>query len=121
MKKWDYLKDQKSNYTRIRHIYTEFEVSLMAVKAFVLFKVSSGSEREICKKIIEFNEVLEASIIYGEYDLVAKITALDLGKLEEFLTEKIRTMPSIVLTSTMIVAREYKGKSERNPHNKNRE
>jgi len=93
----------------------------MAVKAFVLFKVSSGSEREICKKLVEFDDVLEASIIYGEYDLLAKVTAQDLGQLEEFLTEKIRTMPSIVLTSTMIVAREYKGKTGRNPHNRNRE
>jgi len=92
-------------------------VSLLAVKAYVLFKVSSGSERDICKKIVELDGVLEASVIYGEYDLVAKVSAQDLGQLEEFLTEKIRTMPSIVLTSTMIVAREYKGKSERNPHN----
>jgi len=89
----------------------------LAVKAYVLFKVSSGSERDLCKKIVEFDEVLEASIIYGEYDLVAKVTAQDLGQLEEFLTEKIRTMSSIVLTSTMIIAREYKGKTGRNPHN----
>ena len=88
----------------------------MVVKAFVVFKVSSGSEREICKKIAELDEVTEASVIYGEYDLIVKVSAQDLGKLEEFLTDKVRTMPSIVLTSTMIVAREYKGKTERNPH-----
>lgn len=93
----------------------------MAVKAYILFKISSGSEREICKKIVGFDEVSEASIIYGEYDLVAKVNAQDLGKLEEFLTEKIRTIPSVVLTSTMIVAREYKGKKERNPHRNNKQ
>jgi len=83
----------------------------MVVKAYVLFKVSSGSERKICKKIMEFEEVLEASMIYGEYDLIAKVSASDLQQLEELLTEKLRAMPSIVLTSTMIEAREYKGKS----------
>ena len=85
----------------------------MVVYCYVLFKVSSGSERELCKKIIDYEGVLEASIIYGEYDLIAKIKADSLEKLEG-LVEEIRTIPSIVLTSTMIVARSYKGKTERN-------
>jgi len=86
----------------------------MVVKAYILFKVNSDREREICKKIVEHDEVLEASIIYGEYDLIAKVNAEDMGQIDSF-TEKIRTMPSIILTSTMIVAREYKGKANRNP------
>jgi DNA-binding Lrp family transcriptional regulator len=90
----------------------------MSVNAYVLFKVSSGSERDICKKIIDFDGVLECSVIYGEYDLISKIKSESLEKLEG-LVEKIRTIPSIVLTSTMIVARAYKGKSERNPKHKN--
>lgn len=90
----------------------------MAIKAYVLFKVSSGTEREICRKISDFNEVLEASVIYGEYDLIAKVKVNDLSTLEIFLTEKIRSIPSVILTSTMIVAREYKGKTERNRINR---
>ncbi len=90
----------------------------MAIKAYVLFKVSSGTEREICRKISDFNEVLEASVIYGEYDLIAKVKVNDLPALENFLTEKIRSIPSVILTSTMIVAREYKGKTERNRINR---
>jgi len=97
---------------------TQFGVSCMAVKAYILFKVSSGSEREICKKIVELDGVLEADIIYGEFDLIAKVTAENLEQLEQFLTEGIRTIPSIVLTSTMIVAREYKGRLARNTGNR---
>jgi len=37
----------------------------MAVQAYVLFKVSSGSERDVCKKIAELEEVCEADIIFG--------------------------------------------------------
>jgi len=98
---------------------TQFRVSFMTVKAYVLLKVSSGSEREICKKIVELDGVMEANIIYGEFDLIAKVTAENLEQLEQFLTERIRTIPSIVLTSTMIVAREYKGRLARNPGNRN--
>ncbi len=89
----------------------------MAVLAYVLFKVNSGTEREVCQKIVTFDEVLEADVIFGEYDVVAKISAADLDALEDFLSQKLRNVPSIVLTSTMLVGREYKGKTQR-PKNK---
>jgi len=84
----------------------------MPIRAYILFKVSSGTEREIAKKIADFDEVLDAGIIYGEYDLIAKVSVQEMEHLNEFL-EKIRSIPSIILTSTMIVAQEYKGKSKR--------
>jgi DNA-binding Lrp family transcriptional regulator len=86
----------------------------MSIKAYVLLKVSSGTEREVCKKIANFDEVLDASIIYGEFDVIAKVSVEELNSLETFLSENIRTVPSIMLTSTMIIAREYKGKTKRN-------
>ena len=86
----------------------------MAVKAYVMMKVSSGSEREVCRKIAEFNEVLDVSIVYGEFDIIAKVKVEELEELENFLSESIRSIPSVMLTSTMIVAREYKGKAMRN-------
>ena len=85
----------------------------MAVLAYVLFKVSSGTEREVCQKLIEFDEVLHADIIFGEYDVVTKIETSDLGKLEEFVSLKVRNVPNVLVTSTMIVSREYKGKNQR--------
>jgi len=85
----------------------------MVVQAYILFKVSSGSERKVCKKIAELEEVSAVSIIFGEYDLIAKISVKDLKTLEDFIAEKIRKIPNIFLTSTMIIAREYKGKSKR--------
>ena len=86
---------------------------IMAVLAYVLFKVSSGSEREVCQKLIEFDEVLHADIIFGEYDVVAKVETPELSKLEEFVSLKVRNVPNVLVTSTMIISREYKGKSQR--------
>ena len=85
----------------------------MAIPAYVLFKVSSGTEREVCQKLIEFDEVLHADIIFGEYDVVTKIMTPDLDKLEEFVSLKVRNVPNVLLTSTMIISREYKGKKQR--------
>jgi DNA-binding Lrp family transcriptional regulator len=85
----------------------------LAVLAYVLFKVNSGTEREVAQKLIEFDEVLQADIIFGEYDVVAKMSTKDLGTLENFVSKKVRTVPNVLVTSTMIISREYKGKSNR--------
>jgi DNA-binding Lrp family transcriptional regulator len=85
----------------------------MVIQAYVLFKVSSGTERKTCEKLVDFGEVLVAGIIYGEYDVIAKISVPDMKTLEAFLSERIRKVPSVILTSTMIVAREYKGRTGR--------
>jgi DNA-binding Lrp family transcriptional regulator len=85
----------------------------MAVLAYILFKVNSGTERAVCQKLVEFDEVLHADIIFGEYDVVAKIVTQDLGTLEEFVSDKIRNVPNVLVTSTMIISREYRGKNQR--------
>jgi len=89
----------------------------MAVRAYILMKVSSSNVREVCKEIADFDEVIEVSMVYGEYDIIAKVALEELEMLEPFVTEKIRNMPSVILPFTMIVAREYKGKSTRNALN----
>ena len=85
----------------------------MAILAYVLFKVASGSEREVAQKLIEFKEVTQADIVFGEYDVIATLSTGDLEKLEEFVSQSIRTVPSVLVTSTMIISREYKGKDSR--------
>jgi DNA-binding Lrp family transcriptional regulator len=88
-------------------------VKYVAILAYVLFKVSSGTEREVAQKLIEFDEVRQADIVFGEYDVVAKMLTTDLDALEGFLSEKVRTVPNVLVTSTMIISREYKGKGNR--------
>jgi DNA-binding Lrp family transcriptional regulator len=90
---------------------------MMAVLAYVLFKVNSGTEREVSQKLVEFDEVMQADIIFGEYDVIAKVATQDLSNLEEFVSQKIRNVSNVLVTSTMIISREYKGKSQR-PKNK---
>jgi DNA-binding Lrp family transcriptional regulator len=85
----------------------------MAILAYVLFKVSSGTEREVCQKLVEFDEIIQADIVFGEYDVLAKIETQDLADLEEFVSKRIRNVPDVLVTSTMIVSREYRGKTNR--------
>lgn len=92
-------------------------VKAMSVLAYVLFKVSSGTEREVAQKMTEFNEVMQADVVFGEYDVIARIVTTDLEKLQDFVSDKVRTVPNVLVTSTMIISKEYMGKCYR-PKNK---
>ena len=85
---------------------------MSAVLAYVLFKVSSGTEREVALRLVEFGEVVAADVIFGEYDVVARLMTKDLEALEDFVSDKIRNVPNVLVTSTMIISRQYKAKSE---------
>jgi DNA-binding Lrp family transcriptional regulator len=55
--------------------------------------------------------------MFGEYVVIARLTTPDLEKLEEFVSQSVRNVPNVLVTSTMIISREYNGKSDR-PKNK---
>ena len=90
-----------------------WDSEIMAILAYVLFKVASGSERDVAKKLVEFKEVTCADIVFGEYDVIATMSTANLEKLEEFVSESIRSVPNVLVTSTMIISREYKSKDGR--------
>jgi len=85
----------------------------MPVGAYILFKVASGNEKEALKKIANIPEVITVGMVYGEYDLIAKITVPTLHSLEDFMAKRIAKIPSVILTSTMVIAQEHKGKTQR--------
>jgi len=82
----------------------------MAVFAYVLVTLKSGSETSVLKKVSSFEEATEVALLYGEYDAIVKVKVEDLSQLDKFLTDKLRVLPDIFLTTTMIVSREYRNK-----------
>jgi DNA-binding Lrp family transcriptional regulator len=70
------------------------------VTAFVLCGVSPGTERVALKKLQKIAE--EAHIIYGEYDLIAKITVERPEDLEDFILDKLRRVEEVQKTHTWI-------------------
>ncbi|UCD26658.1 MAG: Lrp/AsnC ligand binding domain-containing protein [Candidatus Bathyarchaeota archaeon] len=80
----------------------------MSVLAYVLVTLQSGSEKNVLKKVANFEEVREVDLVYGEYDAIVKVKVDEMSRLDEFLTDRLRVLPDIYLTTTMIVARQYK-------------
>ncbi len=75
------------------------------LQAFILIAVSSGSERFIYDQLKQLPEVEEINEIFGEYDLIIRISVKDTRELDTLVSDKIRAIKDIKLTSTMIVAR----------------
>ncbi len=76
--------------------------------AYILITVKSGSEREFLKEVSEFKEVVEANLVIGENDAVIKVKAKDIAQLDKFLTDKLRVLPDVFLTTTMIITEQFK-------------
>ncbi|MGD9131028.1 MAG: Lrp/AsnC ligand binding domain-containing protein [Candidatus Bathyarchaeota archaeon] len=83
----------------------------LALLAYILITVKSGSERDFLKQISEFKEVVEANLVIGENDVVIKIDVKDIAQIDKFLTDKLRVLPDVFLTTTMIITEQFKPKT----------
>jgi DNA-binding Lrp family transcriptional regulator len=79
----------------------------MSVLAYVLVTLNPGTEKNILEKVAHFDEVKLVSMMYGEYDALLKISTNDLEQLNTFLTDKLRVLPDIFQTATLIVAKQH--------------
>jgi DNA-binding Lrp family transcriptional regulator len=74
--------------------------------AIILIQTEIGSESKVMDELMKIPEVKEAYIVYGTYDLVVKVETDALEKIREIVTNRIRKLPDIRTTVTMIVVEE---------------
>jgi len=71
--------------------------------AFVLINAEIGSEEEVLKELKKVEGVVEAYVVYGVYDVVAKIKADTMDRLKDVVTWHVRRLNKVRSTLTMIV------------------
>ena len=71
--------------------------------AYVLINTEMGSESEVLKAVKKIKSVKEAHVVYGVYDVVAKIRADTMDKLKDVVTWHVRRLNKVRSTLTMIV------------------
>jgi DNA-binding Lrp family transcriptional regulator len=71
--------------------------------AVVLINAEIGSEDEVVAELRKIGNVKESYVVYGVYDIVAKVEADSMDKLKEIVTWKIRRLDKVRSTLTMIV------------------
>lgn len=71
--------------------------------AFVLINADLGAEEQLVKELKGIENVKEVFVVYGVYDIVAKVEADAMEKVKETITWKIRRLDRVRSTLTMIV------------------
>jgi len=81
------------------------------VVAYILISTEIGVEGRVLKELESFKEIEEAYIIYGIYDIIAKINLEDETLLKDVVT-KIRRIEGVKSTLTIQVLRGFSRKAE---------
>jgi len=71
-------------------------------KAYVLINCDLGKEEDILGTLRSIKSVKEVHGIFGAYDIIAEVSAENAEELREDITWKIRKLPYIRATLTLI-------------------
>jgi DNA-binding Lrp family transcriptional regulator len=61
---------------------------------------------EILKEVKAVNGVEEAEMVYGVYDIVAKVSVDTMDKLKQIIAYQIRRINKVLATQTLLVVRQ---------------
>jgi len=70
--------------------------------AFVLVNAELGYEEDVLREIRKLNDVKEAYLVYGMYDIMVKVEGPSVEKVKDTVNMKIRKLDKIRSTLTMI-------------------
>ena len=74
--------------------------------AFVFINTEPASMPEVLKEVKAVEGVEEAEMVYGVYDIVAKVKAETMDQLKQLITFKIRMLANVLTTQTLLVIRQ---------------
>ena len=78
---------------------------MIFVKAVILINTEVGKEEETLDALKNIPQVKEAYIVYGIYDLVVVIEAKALDEIRDIVVNRIRRIPTVKETITMVVVK----------------
>jgi len=73
--------------------------------AYVLVGLLECDERKVLDELLSHKEILEAHILFGEWDLVVKMETAGAEAVGTFVMDNIRSLPEVKITSSLIVAK----------------
>ena len=71
-------------------------------EAFVLFKTLPSHEREVYLALSGHKAIAEAHALYGEFDLLVRVSSEDAGELTSMLMREFRQIAGVKETQTLI-------------------
>ena len=73
--------------------------------AYILVALDDSGVEDIVEEYRDMEEVEDAHILFGEWDLLIKVKTEEPESVARFVLEKVRSKDEVRLTSTLIVAK----------------
>jgi len=73
--------------------------------AYVLITTATGRESKVLEHLRELPELGETHQLFGQYDIIARIETKDFDEMCDVVTGRVRTIPGVTGTRTLICAR----------------
>lgn len=72
--------------------------------AYILITTKAGYENKIANSLLEFSQVDNIHVLFGEFDIILRIKLNTETELRKFVVDKLRKIEGINFTKTLIVA-----------------
>jgi Lrp/AsnC family transcriptional regulator for asnA, asnC and gidA len=76
--------------------------------AIIAINVQSGKIEEVGSLIREFPEVSYQVMVLGSFDLIVEVFCKDIPHLTRFISKDLQSVPGVVSTQTLMVAKMFK-------------
>ena len=68
---------------------------------YVLVNVEPGMEFSVFENVRGLEKVADATLLFGDYDLIVKVISEDMSSIAEFVVEKVRQVEGVLNTKTL--------------------
>ncbi len=92
--------EKKSNCERLKNRVPQTVLIQMAV-GYVLINVSPGKEFDVYQLAKELDAVIDATLLFGDYDLILKMEAENLSGIATVVVQQIRQIDGVTETKTL--------------------
>ena len=76
---------------------------------FALLSISPLHEKDVYEQLKNTPEIVEVHPLFGEYDILLKIEAVDIDSIGDIVIHKIRALKGVTDTKTLIGTRSLSG------------
>jgi len=76
----------------------------MVAEVYILIITEFGKTRDVSSKLLTMPEIQNIHELYGQYDIIIKVKAETMNKLEEFIQNSIRSIDHIEGTETLVIS-----------------
>lgn len=79
---------------------------------YLLVIAKFGKGRLVAGQLVKYPQIKAVHEVFGRFDIIIKVVGKNIGEIEKFIQNKIRTMENIEKAETLVVSNADSGRDE---------